>query len=159
LPLEKIQLEQANNTKVGPKLSKNSRNLNILIVEDNLVNQKIILRYMYQMGYTCHTAEDGLIAIEKFIANTYDVIIMDIEMPKMNGLEATHIIRERERQLGLVRTPIIGLSGNARKEHANEAVKAGMNDYVTKPYHKDDLCSRIERFAVQKSESLQRGST
>jgi len=152
LPSEIQQLEQAKKT-VAPALVKTQK-LHILVVEDNLVNQKIILRYMHQMGYTCQTAEDGIIATEKFQTYNFDVILMDIEMPRMSGLEATHLIRERERQLGLVPTPIIGLSGNARKEHADEAIKVGMNDYVTKPYHKDDLCSRIEATTKRKYSNI-----
>jgi len=110
---------------------------------------------MQQAGHNCTVAEDGVIALEKLNERTFDarqrrnssqfdVVLMDIEMPRMNGFEATQKIREREQKLDLPRTIIIGLSGNAKQEYAAEAVKVGMNDYMVKPFNKKELMSRIQ---------------
>lgn len=116
---------------------------NILIVEDNPINQKVICRYLESMGHICKAANNGEEALNKVSRYQFDLIFMDIEMPVMNGLEATGIIRSREELTGSTRVPIIGLSGNARREHIDSAFKAGMDDYITKPYDKLTIHSKV----------------
>lgn len=119
---------------------------NILIVEDNIVNQRILENFLKRRGYFYQVANNGLEALEKFGECTFGVILMDIEMPKMGGLEATRKIRQQEQIMDLPATPIIGLSGNARQEQMQDALKAGMNAYITKPYLKQELYAAIEKY-------------
>ena len=107
---------------------------NVLIVEDNLINQRILAKYLAAKGHQYQIANNGIEALEKCRDTRFDAILMDIEMPEMNGLEATKQIRQEEAVLNSVATPIIGLSGNARVEQKEEALAAGMNAYLIKPY-------------------------
>lgn len=152
LDQEKKQLKQEyekENLRDSKELPLQSKN--ILIVEDNVLNQKVLQRQLEQGGHHFQIAEDGEQAValwEKSIIekkSSFDIILMDIVMPKKNGLEATREIREKENKMSILHVPIIGLSGNAREEHAEEGKKIGMNDYLTKPYHKDELYRRIKK--------------
>lgn len=104
--------------------------LNILLVEDNDTNLTFMLMMMEQMGYKVEVARNGLEAIDLVQEKNYDLVLMDIQMPKMNGLDATKNIRllENGKQL-----KIVGLSANAYKEDVDEALRSGMNDYLSKP--------------------------
>lgn len=119
----------------------------VMIVEDNSVNQKVLTRHLTSAGFIISgIAENGKVAlelIEKSDIQPPDVILMDIEMPVMNGLEATCKIREREKSLNISPIPIVGLSANAAVASVKEAFSAGMNDYITKPYQKTQLCEKI----------------
>eukprot|EP01097_Dermamoeba_algensis_P010687 TRINITY_DN796_c0_g5_i1.p1 TRINITY_DN796_c0_g5~~TRINITY_DN796_c0_g5_i1.p1 ORF type:complete len:465 (-),score=179.46 TRINITY_DN796_c0_g5_i1:140-1534(-) len=118
----------------------------ILIVEDNLINQKILANFLENKSCTYKVAKNGMEAVEKYLESKFDIILMDIEMPVMNGLEATLKIREleKERETGN-RVPIIGLSGNARKKQVEEALASGMDDYLTKPYQSHELLNMIKK--------------
>jgi PAS domain S-box-containing protein len=119
----------------------------ILIVEDNLVNQKVLKRFLEQSGYKCQIANNGQEATIAQEGKRFSLIFMDVEMPVMNGLEATHRIRKSEEEKKeKLPVPIIGLSGNARQEQMNEAKSSGMTDYLTKPYDKDVLLSKIDLY-------------
>eukprot|EP01114_Cavostelium_apophysatum_P015319 TRINITY_DN4142_c0_g4_i1.p1 TRINITY_DN4142_c0_g4~~TRINITY_DN4142_c0_g4_i1.p1 ORF type:complete len:1401 (-),score=353.88 TRINITY_DN4142_c0_g4_i1:71-4240(-) len=115
------------------------QNATILVVEDNAVNQKLLLHYLQPKGYFCEVANNGEEALAKVEAMQFDLIYMDIEMPVMGGLEATRRIRELEKEKKRNRTPIVGLSGNARAAQVEEAIESGMDDYLTKPFHRDDI--------------------
>ncbi|MCE3238441.1 MAG: multisensor hybrid histidine kinase [Gammaproteobacteria bacterium] len=124
------------------------RGLNILIAEDSLINQKILARQLQQAGHICHVANNGQEALEMHGKIPIDLIFMDIEMPIKNGLEATQAIRQKEQASSLcTRIPIIGLSGNARSEHREEALGVGMDAYLTKPYDKEKLLEMIAHSA------------
>jgi len=125
----------------------------ILVVEDNLMNQKILIKYLEQAGHFCQAANNGAEALEKYQKTNFDIVFMDIEMPVMDGLEATRRIREYEREHFLSVTPIIGLSGNARKPHINAAIEAGMNDYITKPYLKDTIYKAVNTYSSLKTDN------
>lgn len=128
--------------KQEPIVSANTKR--ILIVEDNLINQKILSNYLVHMGYSCDIANNGQEAVEKYKNGNYDIIFMDVEMPVMNGLVATGEIRKLESKSELAKKSfIIGLSGNARPEQKGLAIAAGMDTYLTKPYHKEDLSRAI----------------
>jgi PAS domain S-box-containing protein len=121
--------------------------LHILIAEDNLINRKILVRQLEQAGHTCHVASNGEEALETYANIPLDLILMDIEMPIKNGLETTHAIRQKERASSHPPIPIIGLSGNARSEHQEEALSVGMDAYLTKPYDKKKLLETIAHHA------------
>jgi CheY-like chemotaxis protein len=115
----------------------------VLLVEDNLVNQKLASVLIQKQGLQVVVAADGLVALEKLKERRFDLILMDLQMPKMGGLEATRRIREIEQssESGQYKglrdqdhpVPIVGLSAHARKEDAEEGLAIGMNDFLTKP--------------------------
>ena len=122
--------------------------LRILVAEDNAVNQRVIQRLLEKAGHKVEIAENGAEAVKKWEAHNYDLILMDIQMPEMDGYEATQEIRSREVNSGK-RTPIIGLSANALKGHREKGIAAGLDGYVTKPIRIPELAREIE--AVLKS--------
>ncbi|WP_404423986.1 ATP-binding protein [Nibricoccus sp. IMCC34717] len=127
-------------------------NLRLLLVEDNLVNQKVALAMLKRCGYTADVANDGLEGVAKVKAGDYDVVLMDWHMPEMNGLEATAAIRH---ELPEERQPwIIGLTANAMQGDREKCIRAGMDDYMTKPLRKDELLGCFTR--VKPKGSVQR---
>jgi signal transduction histidine kinase/ActR/RegA family two-component response regulator len=117
--------------------------LRLLLVEDNLVNQKVALAMLKRLGYEADVAGDGAIGIEKVRTMDYDVVLMDWHMPEMNGLEATAVIRA---ELPAARQPwIVGLTANAMQGDREKCIEAGMDDYITKPLRKDDLEAAFAR--------------
>ncbi|MHB9147863.1 MAG: hybrid sensor histidine kinase/response regulator, partial [Candidatus Amoebophilus sp.] len=128
----------------------------ILIVEDNIVNQKILRRQLEAAGYTCTVADNGQKAIEAIGAleevetleqwnlAAFDLILMDLEMPVMGGIEATEWIRKKEKQLDVAPIPIIGLSAYAEEVCGGKAKQAGMDAYQTKPYRREELFRTIQ---------------
>jgi signal transduction histidine kinase len=121
----------------------------ILIVEDNLINQKVLGQHLRQAGYTYRIAANGLEALTLYREYTFSLVFMDIEMPVMNGLDATREIRRYEQQHQLNRVPIVGLSGNARNEQIATALEAGMDSYITKPFHKVTILKHIKEAILQ----------
>lgn len=135
----------------GGEIIKPEANTMVLIVEDNLVNQTLLSKYLEKLGYRYQLACDGLQAIEKFKSSKFAAILMDIAMPNMDGLEATHKIRQLEREQALNLTPIIGLSGYSSEEFQQKALQAGMDDYLIKPYLRADILNMLEKYAASKS--------
>jgi signal transduction histidine kinase/DNA-binding response OmpR family regulator len=118
--------------------------LRILLVEDNVVNQKVTLRILEKMGYRADLASNGVEAVEALDRQDYDLVLMDIQMPEMDGHEATRRIRENT---GSDRAPwIVALTANAVRGDREKCLEAGMNDYVGKPVHPETLQAAIERF-------------
>ena len=117
----------------------NERPMHILLAEDNLVNQKVALMVIQKMGFTADVAPNGKVAVEKFSENQDDLILMDIMMPEMDGLEATRLIREIEKQRGGKRTRIVALTANAMKDDKEKCFEAGLDDYISKPFKPADL--------------------
>ena len=116
--------------------------LRILLAEDNQVNQKLALRILKQMGYRADIASNGLEAIESIERQTYDVILMDVQMPEMDGLEATRQIVAKWPQK---HPRIIGLTANALEGDREECLAAGMDDYIAKPIRVEELIDALER--------------
>ncbi len=113
--------------------------LQLLLVEDNVSNRKIIELFLTTSAANIDFAEDGEIALRKVLAGTYDLIFMDMEMPVMDGYEATRRIREWERKTGRRKTPIIALTAHAWKEHRDRAKSAGCDGFLPKPVSKSAL--------------------
>ena len=114
--------------------------LRILLAEDNAVNQKLALRLLQQMGYRADVASNGLEAIESVERQTYDVILMDVQMPEMDGLEAT---RRIVRRWPGHRPRIVAMTANAMQGDREACLAAGMDDYVTKPIRVDALLQAL----------------
>ncbi|NVK37672.1 MAG: response regulator [Gammaproteobacteria bacterium] len=116
----------------------------VLLVEDNVVNQKVALRMLTDFGLQCDLAEDGVEALVLARQNQYDLILMDLQMPNMDGYQATKTIRAEE---GLNKvTPIVALTANALYDVKNQCLQAGMNDFLAKPYKKALLQQLLTRW-------------
>ena len=116
--------------------------LRILLAEDNVVNQKLALRLLQQMGYRADLASNGLEAIECVERQPYDVVLMDVQMPEMDGLEAARRIVERWPSAN--RPRIVAMTANAMQGDREECLAAGMDDYVVKPIRVDALINALQ---------------
>jgi CheY-like chemotaxis protein len=122
--------------------------LDILIVEDNLINQKLTGRILTKMGYEPDVADNGHHALEKMSSRKYNLILMDVQMPELDGLEATKIIRSTEKQQPV----IIAMTANAMQSDREECINAGMDDYMSKPIKLEDMITMIKKWAVKISD-------
>jgi signal transduction histidine kinase/CheY-like chemotaxis protein len=116
----------------------------ILLAEDNVVNRKVATRLLEKQGHHVSAAENGRVAIEKFTSQEFDIILMDVQMPEMDGFEATRRIREAEQVKG-GHVPIIALTAHALAGYRERCLNAGMDGYVTKPIRAAQLLAAIER--------------
>ncbi len=121
--------------------------LRILLAEDNVVNQKLALRLLQQMGYRADLASNGIEAIESLERQTYDVVLMDVQMPEMDGLEASRHITAK--WPNGQRPRIVAMTANAMQGDREECLAAGMDDYVTKPIRVDALVEALLRATAQ----------
>jgi signal transduction histidine kinase/CheY-like chemotaxis protein/streptogramin lyase len=124
------------------------RELEVLLAEDNLVNQRVAKRFLEKRGHKVHVAVNGLEALALLEQYTVDVVVMDIQMPEMDGLEATRQIRLAEAQKG-GHLPVIAVTANAMKEDREVCLAAGMDDYISKPLTPDTFLTAVERLAKQ----------
>jgi CheY-like chemotaxis protein len=116
-----------------------------LIAEDNLVNQKIAAHVLNKLGYEPEIANDGQETVEMFKAKLHDVILMDMQMPVVDGIEATKIIRSCQ----LVKQPqIIAMTANAMAEDRERCLKEGMNDYISKPVKLEELIDILKNASM-----------
>jgi signal transduction histidine kinase/ActR/RegA family two-component response regulator len=111
----------------------------VLIVEDNKTNQLLLSMILDEYTLSYDIANDGLEAIEMHANNKYDLILMDENMPKMNGIEAVKKIREIEKRSNLKMVPIVAVTANALSGDRERFLEVGMNDYLAKPYHEEDI--------------------
>ena len=121
--------------------------LRILLAEDNAVNQKLALRLLQRMGYRADVAGNGIEAIESLQRQAYDVVLMDVQMPEMNGLEATRRIVQRWPAGS--RPRIVAMTANAMQGDREACLAAGMDDYVTKPIRVDELVAALARSSAR----------
>lgn len=121
-----------------------SRPLRVLVADDNAVNRKLATIVLERAGHDVQCANDGRTAVALSAREAFDVVLMDVQMPEMNGYEATRIIRAHERDHG-GHLPIIALTAQAMKGHAEECIAAGMDAYVAKPLHQTTLFETIAR--------------
>jgi signal transduction histidine kinase/CheY-like chemotaxis protein len=135
--------EVATHAEAKPDLP--TRKLNILLAEDNLINQKLTLRLLEKNGHSVDIAENGKVAVEMWQRNKYDVVLMDVLMPEMDGFEATEQIRKLEKETGR-RTPIIALTANAMKGDREKCLGIGMDDYLPKPLKMNDLKTLLDKW-------------
>jgi CheY-like chemotaxis protein len=116
---------------------------NILVVEDNVTNQFVFSHFLRKIGMPFDMAPNGAEALVAWESGDYDVVLMDIEMPVMDGIEATRELRRREVALDRPPTPIIALSADAMLENREKALQCGMDDFLTKPVELDRLRKTI----------------
>lgn len=119
----------------------------ILLVEDYEPTIIMTSFFLEDEGYECDVASSGAAALQKSAANTYALIIMDLQLPDMDGLDITRQIRLREKDNHLPQTPIIAATGKATADDQMLCLKAGMNDCLIKPFELDDLAQKLEQWA------------
>jgi signal transduction histidine kinase/ActR/RegA family two-component response regulator len=135
--------EQKNLEAPADTIGKESTAARILLAEDEPMLRDLFTMVLAQRGLQIETAESGRDTLEKWAAGNFNIILMDLQMPEMNGLEATQAIRQREAQGGK-RTTIIGLTGHVRREIREECLASGMDHVLTKPVQIKDLLSAID---------------
>lgn len=119
--------------------------LRILLAEDNAINQQLALIILTKMGYEPEVAENGKQVLDLLRQRPFDLIFMDIQMPEMDGLEATRIIRATHS----VQPLIIAMTANAAREDKEECLTEGMNDYLSKPVNIDELVQVLEKWGCR----------
>ena len=117
--------------------------LEVLLVEDNPVNQRLAMRVLEKWGHRVTLAADGQLALDALGQRTFDVALMDMQMPVMGGIEATREIRRREAANGTPRLPIIAMTANAMQGDREACLEAGMDDYIAKPIKAADLAQKL----------------
>jgi CheY-like chemotaxis protein len=136
-----VSAKPAPKTTIDPQMA--SRHpLRILLAEDNLVNQKLALRLLSQMGYRADVVVNGQLAIEAVERQPYDQVLMDVQMPEMDGLEASRRITAKSRTND--RPRIVAMTANAMQGDREECLAAGMDDYVTKPIRVEALVAALQ---------------
>lgn len=127
-------------------MNEGSNGLHILLAEDNVINQKLAVHLLKKRGHTVVIAANGRAAIAAFEKEKFDLLLMDIQMPEMNGFEATAVIREKEKTVSS-HIPIIALTAHAMKGDRERCLAAGMDGYISKPIQADELSRVIESLA------------
>ncbi|HTE06707.1 MAG TPA: response regulator [Planctomycetota bacterium] len=118
----------------------------LLLVEDNLVNQKVAMMLLRKAGWSCDVAEDGLQALGRIVPGRYALVLMDCQMPTLDGYEATRRLREREQASGLPHTIVIAMTANAMSGDRERCLEAGMDDYVSKPVRPQALIDCVHKW-------------
>ncbi|MDR3178034.1 MAG: response regulator [Campylobacteraceae bacterium] len=126
-------------------------NAKVLVAEDNEINQKLIKRALEDIGLKVTIVQNGLLAVEKAKEEKFDMIFMDIAMPVMDGVEATHQIIKYEKDNGKSHTPIVAVTANALKGDRERFMSEGLDEYVTKPIKKDAILRVLNMFIPEKS--------
>ena len=129
-----------------------SGKMEILVAEDNLINQKLATYMLTNLGHKVVIAANGQEALDKFRAGNFDVILMDVQMPVMDGFEATQLIRAAEKESGS-RTPIVALTAHAMKGDRERCLEAGMDDYISKPINNKELTDALARIREERHAS------
>ena len=118
----------------------------VLLVEDNAVNQQVALSMLGKMGVAADLADNGEAALTRLAKGGWDVVLMDVQMPVLDGLSATRMLREREQAAGLARVPVIAMTANAMESDRQACLDAGMDDYVAKPFKSAQLYAALARW-------------
>ena len=122
-------------------------------MEDNIVNQKLAIRLFEKFGFGADIADNGEEALQVLETKEYDMVFMDIQMPKMDGLEATRRIRDHNTPVLNHNIPIIAMTANAMKGDREDCQEAGMDDYIAKPIQLELLHAILETYSVKDSKS------
>ena len=146
---ETTEVGSPTDRKSAPAIEKDLRPVHVLLAEDNAVNQKIATAMLEGRGHVVDVVENGLEAIEAVQKKRYDIVLMDIQMPEMDGISATTKIRELGAQYQHL--PIVALTAHAQQEERTRCAAAGMNDFLFKPFRSADLFEKVERLATTRA--------
>ena len=135
----------AENRKTGSRL---------LLAEDNVVNQKVALRLLHKMGYRADAVADGKEALKSLAEIPYDLVLMDIQMPEMDGFEATSVIRSENSMVINHNIPIVAMTANAMKGDREKCLAAGMDDYISKPIYPEELAATLGKWLSGNGSSI-----
>jgi len=124
------------------------RSLNVLLVEDNFLNQKVVIATLEKAGHKVELAENGKIALELFYKNEYDLILMDVQMPIMDGIEATKSIRAFEKENNRLPIKIMAVTAFALERDKEQCLNAGMDDFLAKPFKPNELLAIIDKLKL-----------
>ena len=119
--------------------------MHILVAEDNRLNQKLATRLLERLGHTVVSADNGKAALESLAHESFDLVLMDCQMPEMDGFEATQAIRKSD-WVHNVDIPIVAMTGNVGDEDRNACLTAGMNDHIPKPVSQEALAAVLDRW-------------
>jgi CheY-like chemotaxis protein len=136
-----------------PVASQPSRRLRILLAEDNLVNQRLTVRILEKLGHQVVVAQTGEDALNALATEKFDLVLMDVQMPEMDGFAATREIRRKE-QGSHERLPVIAMTAHAMKGDRESCLEAGMDDYLAKPINRVELQQAIERAMKLRKEEV-----
>ncbi len=142
-PVEEIRVEA-----LASRPWRKLRPQRILLVEDSVVNQKLAVALLEREGHGVTVADNGRIAVERLKSDPFDIVLMDVQMPVMDGLEATIAIRAREKESG-GHVPIVAMTAHALKGDREQCLEAGMDGYVAKPIRGEELLAALEKFAPE----------
>ena len=121
---------------------KEKRPLRVLLAEDNVVNQRLAMRMLEKQGHTVVVASDGVMALRALEQGRFDVVLMDVQMPRMDGIEVTAAIRKREKATG-DHMPILAMTAHAMTGDRQRFLESGMDGYISKPVHRKELFEAI----------------
>jgi CheY-like chemotaxis protein len=144
-------VRQASRTSIGSVIGKATStppgspraSLRILLAEDNLINQRVGVALLKKLGHSVDVVADGKQAVEQVQAKSYDAILMDVEMPEMDGFEATAAIRAWEQGKG-TRIPIVAMTAHALTGYRERCIAAGMDGYISKPVSLDQFAAQLQ---------------
>lgn len=155
IPLVRVKQTQESFENKQPKpkvdLTNKNKGAKILVAEDNTFNQLLIKNVLKNNDYEADVVENGNLVLQKLKENSYDAILMDIQMPEMSGVEATKIIRE---QLKNNEIPIIALTANALKDDRLKYISCGMDDYLSKPFDEKDIVKKLNKHIKKGHQSI-----
>jgi CheY-like chemotaxis protein len=140
----------ANQTE-APAFPKANRSLRVLVAEDSPVNQQLVFEILLKQGHSVEVTFNGKQAVAALESERFDVVLMDVQMPEMDGLEATSEIRQREQKTG-AHTPIIALTAHAMSEDRERCLAAGMDGYLQKPFYPIDLYNALVPYSTRPPE-------
>jgi signal transduction histidine kinase/CheY-like chemotaxis protein/HAMP domain-containing protein len=144
--LTQVEAKEAQPTGEPPVAETSGHGVCVLLVEDTPVNQVLGRAILEKQGFQVVLAEDGRLAVDAALRRTFDIILMDMQMPNMDGLEATRLIREEERASGRVAVPIIAMTANAMDSDRDRCMEAGMDAFLAKPFRRQEIMAVLGRF-------------
>ncbi len=121
-----------------------AKSLNVLLVDDNAINRKVAMFTLQKLGHRVESAVDGKEAVDKYTQGDYDVILMDVQMPVMDGYEATAAIRSLQEDPDRPQSRIVAMTANAEKGEMEKCIELGMDDYISKPFKSEDLEKKLK---------------
>jgi CheY-like chemotaxis protein len=144
--LTQAEVKEAPSTREPAEAETLGHGVGILLVEDTPVNQVLGRAILEKQGFEVVLAEDGQRAVEAAGGRTFDIILMDMQMPNMDGLEATRLIRQEERASGRMPVPIIAMTANAMESDRARCMEAGMDAFLAKPFRRQEIMAVLGRF-------------